>query len=69
MTGVAGVTVRAPNRWALRFIETYQQRTAERIGARCPMVPSCSAYGAEAFRHHGFVRAGAMTVRRLARCR
>lgn len=34
-------------------------------GDRCPSVPSCSSYSAEAFRRHGFFMGWMMTVDRL----
>lgn len=34
-------------------------------GDRCPSFPSCSAYGTEAFKKHGFVMGWLMTVDRL----
>ena len=34
-------------------------------GDRCPSVPTCSAYGVEAFKKHGFFMGWMMTVDRL----
>ena len=38
------------------------------IGVRCRHTPSCSVYGAEAFRIHRFGRAFWLTVSRVLRC-
>jgi len=37
-------------------------------GDRCPMYPSCSSYGAAAFKKHGFFMGWIMTCDRLVRC-
>jgi len=36
--------------------------------ARCRFRPTCSGYGREAIRRFGWVRGGALTVARIARC-
>lgn len=56
------------SRFALRFIETYQQRVSPRLGAHCRFQPTCSQYGLEAFRRYHFLKATAKTVWRLTRC-
>ena len=38
------------------------------IGVRCRHTPSCSQYGAEAFRIHRFGRAFLLTLSRVLRC-
>ena len=55
-------------RVALWYIETYRQRVSPLLPARCRFEPSCSAYGLEAYRRYGFLRATAKTVWRLLRC-
>ena len=37
-------------------------------GHRCAMYPTCSAYSAQAFHKHGFVKGWVMTADRLLRC-
>jgi hypothetical protein len=56
------------SRFALWYIETYRERVAPRLRPRCRFVPSCSAYGLEAYRTYGFARATAKTAWRLLRC-
>lgn len=41
---------------------------ARSLGARCRYTPSCSQYGRLALRKYGFLKGGAKTVARLARC-
>ncbi len=57
------------SRFALHFIETYQARVSARLGARCPMTPTCSEYGRQAYLRHGFLRATWKILGRLRRCR
>ncbi len=69
MSSEATARKRSPfSRFALRFIETYQQRVSPGLGARCRFQPSCSGYGLEAFRRYHFLKATAKTVWRLVRC-
>lgn len=58
----------AATRFALWYIETYRARVAPRLRARCRFEPSCSAYGLEAYRTYGFLRATAKTAWRVLRC-
>jgi len=58
----------AGSRFAVRFIETYRARVAPGLPSRCRFTPTCSEYGLEAYWRHGFFRATAMTLWRLARC-
>lgn len=51
--------------WAIAW---YQQQR-DGLLSPCRFFPSCSAYAAEAVEHHGALRGGWLTVRRLARCR
>jgi putative component of membrane protein insertase Oxa1/YidC/SpoIIIJ protein YidD len=37
-------------------------------GDRCPMVPTCSAYSAQAIQKHGLLKGWIMTCDRLMRC-
>ncbi len=58
-----------PSRFALRFIEIYRAFVGPELGARCRFEPACSAYGLEAYRTYGFVKATRKTLGRLSRCR
>jgi putative membrane protein insertion efficiency factor len=58
----------APARLALWYIETYRARVAPVLPSRCRFVPTCSAYGLEAYRTYSFPRATAKTVWRILRC-
>lgn len=57
------------SRFALRFIATYREEVSGRRAHVCGSVPSCSEYGEAAYQAHGFVRATALTVAHIARCR
>jgi putative component of membrane protein insertase Oxa1/YidC/SpoIIIJ protein YidD len=41
---------------------------AKSLGASCRFTPSCSEFGRRSIRKHGFLRGGAKTFWRLARC-
>lgn len=58
----------APSRFAERFILTYKERVSPRLGAHCRFQPTCSEYGLECYRRHGFLKATAKTAWRLLRC-
>jgi len=49
-------------------IKFYQDHISGIDGNRCPMYPSCSRYGAQAIRKHGFVLGWIMACDRLLRC-
>jgi hypothetical protein len=46
----------------------FQRLISRADGDRCPMVPSCSHYTADAFEHHHPVTAWILTCDRLLRC-
>ncbi|MCP4572720.1 MAG: membrane protein insertion efficiency factor YidD [bacterium] len=50
------------------FIMAYRRLLSPLLPSTCRFHPSCSAYGAEALRTHGFWRGSWLTVRRIARC-
>lgn len=54
-----------PMAYALKF---FSKTISRADGHRCPMYPSCSAYSAEAFEKHGFVKGWILTSDRLLRC-
>jgi putative membrane protein insertion efficiency factor len=51
--------------WLIRF---YQIAISPMLPSTCRFEPSCSQYGYEAFKRHGFFRGAYLTVRRIARC-
>lgn len=56
--------------WRLPYylILGYRRLLSPFLPATCRFHPSCSAYGAEAFRGHGLWRGAWLTLRRVARC-
>jgi putative membrane protein insertion efficiency factor len=51
-----------------RLIRFYQDHLSGADGSRCPMVPSCSEYAAQAVRKHGPVKGWIMACDRILRC-
>ena len=47
----------------------YRRVVSLQLGHRCVLDPSCSRYAELAFRRSGLLRGGALTLRRLCRCR
>ena len=47
------------------FLSIFRDHISAVDGDRCPSVPTCSAYGVEAFKKHGFFKGWMMTVDRL----
>jgi hypothetical protein len=66
--GAQGGPAAAPGGLFEALIDLYGDVVAEADGNRCPMVPSCSAYGREAFHRHGPLLGWVLTCDRLARC-
>jgi putative membrane protein insertion efficiency factor len=52
---------------AIKGIEFFQEVISPIDGDRCPMHPTCSNYGIQAIRKHGFILGTIMTVDRLIR--
>jgi len=55
----------AVQRMAVRSIRFFQDVISPVDGDRCPMVPSCSAYGIHAIERHGFLLGTIMVAARL----
>jgi hypothetical protein len=55
-------------RIAMLIIRFYQRAISPLLPSTCRFEPSCSHYGYEAFRTHGFFRGGYLTLRRILRC-
>ncbi len=61
----------APGRAALSLIWLYRRTLSPAlylVGVRCRHQPTCSHYGADAFRKHKFGRAFWLTFSRVTRC-
>jgi putative component of membrane protein insertase Oxa1/YidC/SpoIIIJ protein YidD len=54
--------------WYLLPINLFQRFVSPADGDRCPMYPSCSAYGKNAFTRHGPLMGWILTSDRLLRC-
>lgn len=67
-SGWRHVLAMAPRMSAVALIRVYQYTISPWLGPVCRFTPSCSHYGVEAFRRHGFLRGGWLTARRLLRC-
>lgn len=56
-------------KWVLiGLVRVYQYTLSPLLGDVCRYYPSCSHYAVSALYHHGAVRGGWLTVRRLGRC-
>jgi putative membrane protein insertion efficiency factor len=53
---------------AIFFIRVYQYAISPLFPKACRFTPSCSEYGAEAFKKHGFFKGFKLTVKRIGRC-
>ena len=49
-------------------IQFYRYAISPLMASHCRFYPSCSCYALEAIEHHGALRGGWLTVRRLGRC-
>lgn len=52
----------------IRFYQRTVSPLLPAVGVRCRFTPTCSRYAEAVLERHGFVRGGAMTVIRIARC-
>ena len=52
----------------IALIRIYQYVISPLYGPTCRFQPTCSQYGLEAFRKHGFFKGGWLTIRRIGRC-
>jgi putative membrane protein insertion efficiency factor len=50
------------------LIKVYQWGLSPLIGPKCRYTPTCSHYAVEAFKKHGPLRGGWLTIKRIARC-
>jgi putative membrane protein insertion efficiency factor len=55
--------------FALFFIRSYQLVLSPMLGGACRFHPTCSCYGAEAFKNHDLKTAFSLTLKRIIKCR
>lgn len=53
---------------AIGLIRFYQYAISPFMPGACRYSPTCSHYGVEAFRKHGFLKGFGLTARRISRC-
>jgi putative membrane protein insertion efficiency factor len=53
---------------AMGLIRLYQLTLSPLLPPSCRFTPTCSHYGYEAFKRHGFLKGGWLTVKRVSRC-
>lgn len=53
---------------SIKLIHAYRFLLSPWIGNQCRFYPSCSHYGEEALKTHGFIKGGYLTVARLLKC-
>ncbi len=50
------------------IIKLYQYTISPLLGPACRFQPSCSQYGIEAIKKHGFFKGFGLTVKRISKC-
>jgi len=65
---IAGKLCNIPARVMIFFIRIYQLCISPWLPCRCRFTPTCSNYGVEAFKKHGFWVGSMLTVWRIMRC-
>ena len=50
------------------IIKVYQNSISPLLGPACRFEPSCSQYGIEAFKKHGFFKGFGLTIKRVSKC-
>ncbi|MRJ10643.1 membrane protein insertion efficiency factor YidD [Ornithobacterium rhinotracheale] len=53
---------------AIGLIKLYQMLISPWLGRNCRFTPTCSQYGIEALKTHGFFYGSYLTVKRIMRC-
>jgi len=59
---------RFPAQLPIALIRLYQWCISPWLGLRCRFDPTCSSYAIEALTHHGILKGGWLTTRRILRC-
>lgn len=52
----------------LALIWVYKYAISPLIPAACRYTPTCSEYGMQAVKKHGFIKGGFLTIKRISRC-
>lgn len=60
--------LKIPATIAVLLIKFYQRVISPYLMPSCRYTPSCSEYGVEAFRKHGFFKGGYLTLKRILSC-
>lgn len=60
--------LKIPAMVAILLIKFYQRVISPYLMPSCRYTPSCSEYGVEAFRKHGFFKGGFLTLKRILSC-
>jgi uncharacterized protein len=60
--------LRLPTMLAVLLIQIYQRVFSPWLPPNCRYTPSCSEYGVQAFRKHGFFKGGYLTAKRILSC-
>ena len=50
------------------LIKFYQYTISPLLGPACRFEPSCSSYGIEALKKHGFLKGVVLTFKRVSKC-
>lgn len=50
------------------LIKLYQYSISPLLGPACRFEPSCSSYGIEALKKHGFWKGSFLTLKRISKC-
>ena len=53
---------------AIGLIKLYQVIISPWLGSNCRFTPTCSQYGIEALKTHGFFYGSYLTIKRILRC-
>ena len=57
-----------PQKLGLGLIKAYKYVVSPWMGSCCRFEPSCSTYGQEALKLHGFIKGSWLTLIRVAKC-
>ena len=52
----------------VKIIKLYQLIISPLIGSNCRYTPSCSTYSIDAFKKHGLMKGGKLSIKRILSC-